>query len=88
MAIRKSQTPVSYDDRTSNERLVDLFTKLVQVIQSRGADVDTEDGTFATVDLDEFLRLEQEFEDNFDRTIEEVVNMSQVRWLVKNKITK
>ena len=88
MTIRKSKTPVTYDDRTSNEKLVDLFTKLVQVIQSRGGDIDTEDGTFVTVDLDEFLRLEQEFEDTFDRTIEEVVNMSQVRWLVKNKITK
>ncbi|CAL9973119.1 hypothetical protein VPHF99_0178 [Vibrio phage F99] len=88
MTIRKSKTSVTYDDRTPDEKLVDLFTKLVQVIQSRGGDIDTEDGTFATVDLDEFLRLEQEFEDTFDRTIEEVVNMSQVRWLVKNKITK
>ena len=85
MVIRKSETPVSYDDRTDMEKTVDLFTKLVQVVQSRGVDILKGDDQFATVDLDELLWLEQEFEDLFNVSIEDVGNLSRVRWLVKNK---
>ena len=92
MTIRKSKTPVSYDDsydgRTDMEKTVDLFTKLVQVVQSRGGDIDTEDNVFATVDLDELLRLDQEFEDLFNVSVEEIVNVARVRWLVHNKYFK
>ncbi len=88
MVIRKSATPVNYDDRTDMEKTVDLFAKMVQLIQSREGDVDTIDGTFATVDVDELLRLEQEFEDLFNVSVEDIDNISRVRWLVKNKYFK
>lgn len=84
MVIRKSKNPVKYDDRSDTEKLIDMISKMVQLLQSREGDVDTEDGTFATVDVDELLRLEQEFEALFNCPVEDVVQISRVRWFVEN----
>lgn len=82
--IKHSNTPVKYDDRIDKEKLIDMVSKMVQLLQSRKGDVDTEDGTYATVDVDELLLLEQEFESLFRVPVEEVTNISRVRWLVSN----
>ena len=82
--IKHSNTPVKYDDRIDKEKLIDMVSKMVQLLQSWKGDVDTEDGTYATVDVDELLLLEQEFESLFRVPVEEVTNISRVRWLVSN----
>tara|TARA_Y100001960_G_C14401883_1_gene693841 strand:- start:380 stop:664 length:285 start_codon:yes stop_codon:yes gene_type:complete len=88
MVIRKSTTPVSYDDRTTKMKVEDLFVNLVQLIQSREGDIDTIDGTFATVNINELLRLEQEFESLFDVNVEDVKSKVDMRNLVESKLFK
>ncbi len=88
MVIRKSTTPVSYDDRTTKMQVEDLFVNLVQLIQSREGDIDTIDGTFATVNINELLRLEQEFESLFDVNVEDVKSKVDMRNLVESKLFK
>ncbi|CAH9017353.1 conserved hypothetical protein [Vibrio phage 193E37-1] len=82
--IKHSSTPVKYDDRIDKEKLIDMIGKMVQLLQSREGDVDTVDGTYATVDSDELLHLEQEFECLFGVQVEDVTNLSRIRWLVSN----
>ena len=42
----------------TNEYIKDVLSIAAQVVLSRSGDVDTEDGSFATVDVDRIIRLE------------------------------
>ena len=50
----------------TSEYIKDVLSIAAQVVLSRSGDVDTEDGSFATVDTDLIIRLESAISQAFD----------------------
>ena len=70
------------------KELKSLIERAILVAGSRDGDVDTEDGTFATVDVDELIRLEEAIEEFFGRDVSEVCALSDFSFdiVFKNKL--
>ena len=78
---------VSMPDEKQSQ-LADIIERAIFVVDSRDGDVDTMDGTFATVDTDEIIRLEEAIENFFDLSIEELIPSYNSKSLVNNTIKR
>lgn len=70
--------------KSDNEKLVDIFTEVLNLIKSRNEDVYLVDGDFATVDVDTLIHLEQSFKELLGLPVSELKNLDRIRWRVRN----
>lgn len=68
------------------EQLKQLIERAILVAYHRDGDVDTEDGTFATTDTDEMIRLESAIQDLFGLEVRELVKSDHSTTIINNKI--
>lgn len=68
------------------EKLIDLLERAVLVAKSRDGDIDTEDGTFATVDTDHLINLESEIQEFFGLEPHEFVKCANPRRFIEKKV--
>lgn len=71
------------------EKLKEIIERAILVAYCRDGDVDTEDGTYATTDTDEMIRLEAAIQELFDveaKDLVEHINSSNIIDKILNQI--
>ena len=72
--------------KSKQMKLADIVERAIFVVDSRDGDVDTMAGTFATVDTDEIIRLEEMIENFFELSTEELIQSYNAKDLIINTI--
>lgn len=68
------------------EQLKELIERAILVAYGRNGDVDTEDGTYATTDMDEMIRLESAIQELFGLEAHELVKSLNSGKIIDKKL--
>ncbi|UKA04874.1 hypothetical protein [Photobacterium damselae] len=68
------------------DKLKELIERAILVAYGRDGDVDTEDGTFATTDVDEMIRLEMAIEELFGLDAQELAKTLNSNQIIDGKL--